>query len=107
MTMLASASSVPGSKPKCMECAVGRHIVRGLCAITGMAQRSARWASTGTAAAGSAPVTISGRSAATIHSASVAIDFGSGYAGAACARGLIGAIGSGSGAASGSRGSTM
>ena len=73
----------------------------------GIAQRSARCASAGTASAGSAAVTISGRSAAAIHSASVAIDRGSGCV----ARGLrraarIGAIGSGSGADSGSRGST-
>ena len=81
------------------------HKVRGLCVTTGMAQRSARWASSGTAAAGSVEVMISGRSAAAIHSASVAIDFGSACTGAACARGLIGAIGSDSGAASGSRGS--
>ena len=35
-------SSAPGSKPKCIGWLDGRHIVRGLCATTGMAQRSAR-----------------------------------------------------------------
>ena len=83
----------------------GMQTVRELCATTGIAQRSARWASSGTAAAGNTLVMISGRSAAAIHSASVAIAFGSGCPGAACARGLIGAIGSESGAANGSRGS--
>ena len=79
--------------------------MRELWLTTGIAQRSARWASAGTAAAGSAEAMIKGRSAATIHSASVAIAFGSGYTGAACARGFIGAIGSDNGADSGSRGS--
>ncbi len=56
----------------------GRQTVRELCVTTGIAQRSARCASAGTAAAGSALVMISGRSAPAIHSASVAIERGSG-----------------------------
>ncbi len=88
-----------------MEWLDGRQTVRGLCVTTGIAQRSARCASAGTAPPGSVAAMISGRSAAAIHSASVAIAFGSGCTGAACARGFIGAIGSASGADSGSRGS--
>ncbi len=63
----------PGSKPKCMGWLDGRQTVRGFCVITGMAQRSASFDSGRTALAGSAPAMISGRSAAAIHSASVAI----------------------------------
>ena len=78
ITMSASASSAPGSKPKCIGWLDGMHTVRELCATTGIAQRSARCASSGTAAAGKALVMISGRSAPAIHSASVAIERGSG-----------------------------
>ena len=78
MTRSLSASSAPGSKPKCIGWLDGRQTVRGLCVTTGMAQRSARCANAGTASAGSVAVMISGRSAAAIHSASVAIACGSG-----------------------------
>ena len=64
---------MPGSKPKCIGWLDGRQTVRGLCVTTGMAQRSARRSSAGTASAGRVAVMISGRSAAAIHSASVAI----------------------------------
>ena len=74
--------------------------------MTGMAQRSARAASARTASDGSTEVMINGRSAPAIHSANVAMAFGSGCTRAAAARGLIGAIGSATGADNGSRGST-
>ena len=60
-----------------MEWLEGRHTERGLCVTTGMAQRSARRSSCGTASA-KIDVMIRGHSAATVISANIAIVRGSG-----------------------------
>jgi hypothetical protein len=103
MTRSASASSGPGSVPKCIEWSVGSPMVRGAWVTTGTAQRSASRASGATASAPVAPVMISGRAAAASHFAKVAIVPGSGCGAAGSARGGDRSI-SPTGALNGSRG---
>ena len=91
MIRSASPTSGPESKPACIGCDDGSATERGLWATTGMAARSATFASAATAEP-SVPgpaVMISGRSAWAIHPASCAIAAGSGCAAAGTGRGTI------------------
>ena len=107
MMRSASPTSGPELYPAFIGCEDGIATARALCDTTGMAARSATFASAATALP-SVPgpaVMISGRSAFAIQPASSAIAAGSGCGAAATGRGAIAGISS-SEADKGSRGST-